>query len=73
MMRVDALKSHGCPIRMDMTAKKQIPTSHVYSTDESELKVFPVDKTLLQICSTDKDKSKVIIVDECYTKDDKYK
>ena len=34
---------------------KKIPTLRVWSTEESELKEFLVDKTLLQICSTDKD------------------
>ena len=48
-----------------MTALKQIPNLHVCSIDESELKEFPVNKTLLQICYTDEDKSKGITVDEC--------
>ena len=30
-----------------MTDMKQIPTSHICSMDESELKEFPVDKTLI--------------------------
>ena len=53
-----------------MTATKQILTLHVCYTDESELKEFPVDKILSQICSTDEDKSKDIIVNEFSTKDD---
>ena len=62
MMRADALNLHGYPVRMEMTVTKQIPTLHVCSTDESELKELPADKTLSQICYTDKDESKGIIV-----------
>ena len=68
MMRAYALNLHGYPVRMEMTDTKQIPTLHVCSADESELKEFPVDETLSQICSTDEDESKGIIVDECYMK-----
>ena len=53
-----------------MNSTKQIPISHVCSTDESELKDFIVDKNLSQICSTDEDESKSIIVDKCSTKED---
>ena len=53
-----------------MTATKQIPTSHVFSTDESELKEFPVNKILSQRCSIDEDKSKGIIVNEFSTEED---
>ena len=38
-----------------------------FSMDNSELKEFLFDETLLQICSTDKEESKSIIVDECST------
>ena len=54
-----------------MTVKKQIPTSHVYYTDESKLKEFLVDKKLSQICSTHKDKPKGTTTNECYTEEDK--
>ena len=47
-----------------MTATKQIPISHICSTDESELKEFLVNETLFQNCSTDEDKPKGIIVKE---------
>ena len=53
-----------------MTGKKQIPTLHVCSTKESELKEFLVNEILSQICYTNKDKSKGIIVDELYTEED---
>ena len=53
-----------------MTGTKQITTSHVCSTYESELKYFLVDKTLSQIYSMDEDESKGIIVDKCYTGED---
>ena len=70
MTRADALKSHGCPVRAKMTAKKKILTSNVCSTDESELKEFPLDKMLSQSCSTDEDESKVTNVNECSTEED---
>ena len=35
MMRYDVLNSHIYPVRMEMTATKQIPTSHVCSKYES--------------------------------------
>ena len=54
-----------------MTGTKQIPTSYVCSTDESKLKEFLVNETLSQICYTEKDKSKGIIVNECSTDKDK--
>ena len=44
MMRADSLKSHGYPLRTEMTATKQIPTSHVFSKDDRELKESPVKK-----------------------------
>ena len=69
-MRADALNLHVYPVRTEMNATKQIPTSHVYSKDDSKLKEFLVDKALSQICYTDKDKSKSIVVDKCYTKKD---
>ena len=70
MMRDDALNSCVYPVRTEMNATKHIPTSHVYSADESKLKYFLVDKTLSQICSTYEDKSKGIIVNEFSTEED---
>ena len=70
MMRYDDLNLDVYPVRTETTSTKQIPTSHLCSTDESELKEFLVDKTLSHICSTDEEKSKGIIVDECYTEED---
>ena len=69
-MRADALNSYIYPVGTDVTATKYIPTSHVCSTYESGLKEFLVGKTLSQICSTEKDESKGIIVDECSTEED---
>ena len=63
-MRADVLNSHVYPV------KKQILTSHICSTYESKLKEFPVEETLSQICSTDEDESKGIIVVKCYTEED---
>ena len=71
MMRSDVLNLHVYPIRREMTGTQHISTSHVYSQDESELKKFLFDKTLLQICSTDEEESKIIIVNECSMKEGK--
>ena len=71
MIITDALNSQVYPVRMEMTATKQIPISKVCSTDRGKLKEFLVRETLSQICSTDEDESKGIIVDECST--DEYK
>ena len=62
MVRADVLNLQVYPVRTEMTDMKQIPTLHICSTDEIEIKDFPVDKNLLQICSMNKDKSKSIIV-----------
>ena len=70
MMRADTLNSENYPVRTEMIGTKQIPTSHIFSTDKIELKYFLSDKTLLQICSTDEDESKGIIVGKCYTEED---
>ena len=52
-----------------MTARKQIPILHVFSTYEIELEEFLVDETLSWVCSTDEDKSKGIIVNESSTEE----
>ena len=57
-----SLNLYGCPVRTGITATKQIPTSHVCSTDKIELKDFPFNETLLRSCSKDKDESKGIII-----------
>ena len=54
-MRVDVIKLHVYPVRMETTATKNIPTSHVCSTDDSELKEFLVDENVSKICSMDKE------------------
>ena len=70
MMRADVLNSHVYPVRTEMTATKKIPTSHICSLDQSKLKEFLVENNLYHICSTEEDKSKVIIVYECSTEKD---
>ena len=70
MIIADVLNSHVYPVRTKMTATKQIPTLHVSSTDNRKLKEFLVDKTLSQICSTDEDESKGIIVNKRSTNED---
>ena len=70
MMRADALNSHIYPVRTEMNGTEPIPTSHIYSKDKSKLKEFLVDKNISQICSTDEDESKIIIVDKFSTKED---
>ena len=69
-MKFDALNSHSYPVRAEMTAKKQILILQVCSTDKSELKQFPLNKTLLQSYSMDEDKSKGTIVNKCSTDED---
>ena len=69
-MRADVFNLHAYPVRAEITATKQILTSHVFSTDERKLKEFLVDKTLSQICYTENDESKGIIVDECSTEEE---
>ena len=71
-MRADDLNSDNYPVRMETTFTKQIPTLHVFPTDERELKYFLVDKNLLHICSTEENESKVIIADEFSTKEDEW-
>ena len=56
MMRSDELNLHVYPVRTEMTNTKQILVSHVFSTDDSEIQEFLVNKTLSQIFSTDEDK-----------------
>ena len=46
-------------------------SSHVFSTEKSELKEFLIKETFLQSCSTDEDESKGIIVNDCSTEEDK--
>ena len=50
-----------------MTGVKKIPISHVYSMEDSKSNEYLVGETLLQVCFTEKDKSKIIIVDESST------
>ena len=54
-----------------MTGTQYIPTSHVYSTDKSELEEFLVDKKISQFYYTDEEKSKGIIFDENSTEESK--
>ena len=69
-MIADVLNSHSCPVRMEITATKQILTLQVRSTDQSKLKYFPVNETLSQSSSTDESESKGIIVNKCSTEED---
>ena len=69
MLRVDALRSDNYPVRTEMTTTKQITNLHICSTDERELKKFLVDRNLSQICSTQEDESKGIIVYEYSTEE----
>ena len=67
MLRAYSLHSQVYSVRIEMNVTKHIMISHVSSTDESKSKEFLVEKTLLQVCSMDKDESKGIIVDESST------
>ena len=52
-MRVNALNFDNYPVRTEMTGTKQIPSLHICSTNEIELKEFLVNKTLSQVHYTD--------------------
>ena len=67
MMRDDALNLQVYPVRTEMTATKQIPTLHVCSKDESELKEFPVGKNFIPDIFHRQGRSKGIIVKKCST------
>ena len=67
IMRADALNLHIYPVITEMNNTQQILTLHVCSTNESESEEFLVDKTLSQVCYTDKEKSKYIIANESST------
>ena len=64
MMISDALNSHVYPIRTEMTGTKHFPISHICSTYKSKSEEFLAEENLLQVCSTDEDESRSIIVDE---------
>ena len=68
-MRDDSLNLHVYPVRLEMTSTNQIMILHNCSTDEIELEELLFDKTLLQVCFTDEDRSKGIIVDEISTEE----
>ena len=57
------------PVRMEMTGTKQITISHVCSTDKRKSEELLVDKMFLQLCYTNEEKSKTIIVDGSSTKE----
>ena len=69
-MIADALNLDIDPVRTEMTGTAHILVSHVFSTDARKIKEFLVTKTLLQICSTDENESKGIVVDEYSTEED---
>ena len=69
MMRDDTLNAQVYPVRTEINYMQQIPISHVCSMDESGSEGFLVDENILQFCSTNKDKSKNIIVDEISTEE----
>ena len=47
MMRANVLSSHIYPVRTEMTGTKHIPTLHVCSMDERELKEFIFQKNFI--------------------------
>ena len=67
MIRADSLNPYNYPVRTEMTGAKHIPILTVYSTDNSKSKEFVVDINLYQVCSTDKDELRSIIVNKRYT------
>ena len=52
-----------------MAGMKHNPILHVCYSNEIELEEFQVEETLLQVCSTDKNESKSIIVNESSTEE----
>ena len=64
MMRADALNLNAYPVRTEMTGTKHILILRVFYMDKSKSEELLVGKTLSQVCSTNKYKSKIIIVDE---------
>ena len=48
MMRADTFKSENYPVIMEMTDTKHIPTSHVFSTEKSELKEIIFEELYLR-------------------------
>ena len=71
MMISDALDSHVYPIRTEMTGTKHFPISHIFSTYKSKSEEFLAEENLLQVCSTDEDESRIIIVNESSMEDKK--
>ena len=64
MIRSDAFNSNIDPVRTEMTDKKQIQISHVCNSHEKKSTRILAGKNLLQVSSTDKGKSEIIIVNE---------
>ena len=60
MMRDDALNSHVYPVITEMAGMKHVLITHVCSMDESKSEEFIVGRNLSQVCSTDKDESKLL-------------
>ena len=69
MMRGDAFNSHVDTLRTEMTGKQQIPISHIFDLDRSELKEILADETLSKLCSTDESESEIIIINESSTEE----
>ena len=63
IMRDDSLNLDNYPTETEMAGVKQIPISHVCSTDDSKSKDFLVDENLSQVCSMDEGESECVIVD----------
>ena len=68
MTRSYAFNLHINPVRTEMTDTQQIPISHVFSSDESQPEGIIAEEKLLQVCSTDKIKPEIVIVNESSTK-----
>ena len=71
MLKADALNSYNYPVRTEMNGAKHIPISQFFSTDNRKSIEFLVEKNLSQVCSTDKDESNNIIVNESSTEESK--
>ena len=73
MMRADTFNLHVDPVRTKMTSMEQIPIYQVCSLYKSKAKWIITDKKILQVCSTDKIRSEIVIVNESSTQERKSK
>ena len=69
MMRDYAFNFHIDSIRAEITGTQHIHISHICSSDNRKPKGIIADEKLLQVCSTGKNESESVHVNEIYTKE----